>query len=70
MSTMTETTVTTQVYRVYIKATPQAIWDAITKPEWTGQTPMSPTSASTGRFSRSTRLGGSSRPGGWPWTTR
>ena len=23
---------TTQVYRVYIKATPQAIWDAITKP--------------------------------------
>jgi uncharacterized protein YndB with AHSA1/START domain len=29
------TTVTTQVYRVYIKATPEAIWDAITKPEWT-----------------------------------
>jgi uncharacterized protein YndB with AHSA1/START domain len=28
-------TATTQVYRVYIKATPQAIWDAITKPEWT-----------------------------------
>jgi uncharacterized protein YndB with AHSA1/START domain len=26
---------TTQVYRVYIKATPGAIWDAITKPEWT-----------------------------------
>ncbi len=24
----------THVYRVYIKATPQAIWDAITKPEW------------------------------------
>jgi uncharacterized protein YndB with AHSA1/START domain len=24
-----------QVYRVYIKATPQAIWDAITQPEWT-----------------------------------
>ena len=24
-----------QVYRVYIKATPEAIWDAITKPEWT-----------------------------------
>jgi uncharacterized protein YndB with AHSA1/START domain len=32
---MTETNVTTQVYRVYIKATPQAIWDAITQPEWT-----------------------------------
>ncbi len=34
MSTTTASTVTTQVYRVYIKATPQAIWDAITKPEW------------------------------------
>jgi uncharacterized protein YndB with AHSA1/START domain len=34
MTTMTETNVTTQVYRVYIKATPQAIWDAITQPEW------------------------------------
>jgi uncharacterized protein YndB with AHSA1/START domain len=35
MSTATETSTTTQVYRVYIKATPEAIWDAITKPEWT-----------------------------------
>jgi uncharacterized protein YndB with AHSA1/START domain len=35
MTTGTETAVTTQVYRVYIKATPQAIWDAITQPEWT-----------------------------------
>jgi uncharacterized protein YndB with AHSA1/START domain len=35
MSTMTETRTTTQVYRVYIRATPQAIWDAITTPEWT-----------------------------------
>jgi uncharacterized protein YndB with AHSA1/START domain len=26
---------TTQVYRVYIKATPEQIWEAITKPEWT-----------------------------------
>lgn len=25
---------TTQVHRIYIHATPQAIWDAITKPEW------------------------------------
>lgn len=33
--TTTKTTVTTQVYRVYIKATPEAVWDAITKPEWT-----------------------------------
>ncbi len=29
------TSVTTQIYRVFIKATPQAIWDAITTPEWT-----------------------------------
>jgi uncharacterized protein YndB with AHSA1/START domain len=36
MSTETANTVTTtQVYRVYIRATPEAIWDAITKPEWT-----------------------------------
>lgn len=35
-TTTTRTTATTtQVYRVYIKATPQAVWDAITKPEWT-----------------------------------
>jgi uncharacterized protein YndB with AHSA1/START domain len=33
MTTMTA--VTTQVYRVYIQATPQAIWDAITQPDWT-----------------------------------
>ncbi|MBG6134967.1 uncharacterized protein YndB with AHSA1/START domain [Longispora fulva] len=26
---------TIQVYRVYINATPQAVWDAITKPEFT-----------------------------------
>ena len=25
----------TQVYRIFIRATPQAIWDAITRPEWT-----------------------------------
>ena len=35
MTTGTATNVTTQVYRIYIKATPQAIWDAITDPEWT-----------------------------------
>ena len=34
MTTTTQTALTTQVFRVYIKATPQAIWDAITKPEW------------------------------------
>jgi uncharacterized protein YndB with AHSA1/START domain len=35
MSTQTETAVATQVFRIYIKASPQAIWDAITSPEWT-----------------------------------
>src|SRR5207245_2328652 len=33
MTTMTQLQ-TVQVYRVYIKATPQAVWDAITRPEW------------------------------------
>jgi uncharacterized protein YndB with AHSA1/START domain len=32
---MTDNADTTQVYRVFIKASPEAIWDAITKPEWT-----------------------------------
>jgi uncharacterized protein YndB with AHSA1/START domain len=35
MATDTKAGVTTQVYEVYIKATPKAIWDAITAPEWT-----------------------------------
>ena len=36
MSTATATDAkTVQVYRIYIKATAQAVWDAITKPEWT-----------------------------------
>ena len=34
-TTIADSTVTTQVRRVYIKATREAIWDAITKPEWT-----------------------------------
>ena len=34
MTTITEVQ-TTQVYQVFIKATPDAIWDAITKPEFT-----------------------------------
>lgn len=34
MTSSAPSAVTTQVYRVYIKATPQAIWDAITQPEW------------------------------------
>jgi uncharacterized protein YndB with AHSA1/START domain len=35
MSTITETDMTTQLYQVWIKATPEAIWEAITQPEWT-----------------------------------
>ena len=31
----TETGTTTQVYRIFIRATPQRIWDAITDPDWT-----------------------------------
>jgi uncharacterized protein YndB with AHSA1/START domain len=34
MTIATATAVAAQVFRVYIKATPQAIWDAITSPEW------------------------------------
>jgi uncharacterized protein YndB with AHSA1/START domain len=33
--TAAATPITTQVFRVYIKATPEAIWEAITNPEWT-----------------------------------
>jgi uncharacterized protein YndB with AHSA1/START domain len=35
MTTAIESTVTTQAYQVYIKATSEAIWDAITTSEWT-----------------------------------
>jgi uncharacterized protein YndB with AHSA1/START domain len=36
MTTMEQSNLTTtQVYRVYIKATPEAIWAAITDPDWT-----------------------------------
>ena len=31
------TKITTQVHEIYIKASPEAIWDAITKPEWTAR---------------------------------
>ena len=37
MRTTTETGQTTQVHRVYIKATPERIWQAITDPEWNGR---------------------------------
>jgi uncharacterized protein YndB with AHSA1/START domain len=35
MSTIEQTQTTVQVYQVFIKATPEQIWDAITKPEFT-----------------------------------
>jgi uncharacterized protein YndB with AHSA1/START domain len=35
MTTTTNTMTTTQVHRVYIKTTAEAIWHAITKTEWT-----------------------------------
>jgi uncharacterized protein YndB with AHSA1/START domain len=35
--TTAERSTTTQVHRVYIKATPERIWQAITDPEWNGR---------------------------------
>jgi uncharacterized protein YndB with AHSA1/START domain len=35
MSMSTTTALATQVYQVFIKATPETIWEAITKPEFT-----------------------------------
>ena len=35
--TTTMAVTTTQLYQVFIRATPEAIWDAITKPEFTTQ---------------------------------
>ena len=37
MTTATPQSATTQIYRVYIRATPEAIWDAITRPEWSAR---------------------------------
>jgi uncharacterized protein YndB with AHSA1/START domain len=37
MTSMTATNVTTQVFQVFIQATPEAIWNAITDPEWNKQ---------------------------------
>jgi uncharacterized protein YndB with AHSA1/START domain len=34
-TTVAPSTGVVQIHRIYIKASPQAIWDAITKPEWT-----------------------------------
>jgi uncharacterized protein YndB with AHSA1/START domain len=37
MTTIENTLTTTQVHRVYIRASAQRIWDAITQPEWTAR---------------------------------
>ena len=37
MTTTTTTETTTQVYQVFIRATPEAIWEAMTKPGFTEQ---------------------------------
>jgi uncharacterized protein YndB with AHSA1/START domain len=37
MTTMTDERLATQVYQVFIKATPERIWEAITKPEFTAK---------------------------------
>jgi uncharacterized protein YndB with AHSA1/START domain len=37
MTGTTQTTATTQVFRVHIKATPEEIWEAITSPDWTAR---------------------------------
>jgi uncharacterized protein YndB with AHSA1/START domain len=34
MSTETQTSLTTHVFEIYINASAQAVWDAITNPEW------------------------------------
>jgi uncharacterized protein YndB with AHSA1/START domain len=36
-TTEAKTSIATQVYQVFIKATPEAIWEAITKPEFTAR---------------------------------
>ena len=48
MATTTGVDLTTKVYQVFIKTTPEAIWEAITNPDWTekygyaGRTEYSP----------------------------
>ena len=37
MTETTDATRTTQVFRVYIKASAEQVWDAITSPEWNGR---------------------------------
>ena len=67
---------TTQVYQLFIRATPEQIWEAITKPEFTAQyfhgaridvhRPALPVAAApTTRCGATTRCSSSTRRGGW-----
>ncbi len=47
MTTFTETRVATQVYRVYIKATPETVWEAITSPSGPSGTATTARSSTT-----------------------
>ena len=64
MTTITEVQ-TTQVYQVFIKATPEQIWDAITKPESTERyfhgARHSSRRSTTRRSARTTKLWGDGR---------
>ena len=73
---MTATTdLTTQIYQVFIKASPEQIWAAITTPGYTAPTSTAPGSRSlpivtsptarTGRRGETGRCWNSIRPGGW-----
>lgn len=57
---MTEKTKVVQVYKIVIKASAQAIWDAITKPEWTERY------AYEGRVSYELKAGGKYQHGASP----
>lgn len=37
MTSTAATTDTVQMYRIYIKTTPEALWEALTRPEWTAK---------------------------------
>jgi uncharacterized protein YndB with AHSA1/START domain len=50
MSTITITATTTQVYQIFIKATPEQIWEAITKPEFTRHVFGGPVGVVDGRW--------------------
>jgi uncharacterized protein YndB with AHSA1/START domain len=58
---------TAQVYRVYIHATAQAIWEAITKPEWTSRygyaTPVEFELHKGGKFKALANAGMKAHPG-------